>query len=90
MTYLVALIAFGTFFITHLFLEKKKVPKWIMAYSLLKIIMISILAIGVSLIGAVLTKLLLLPVIVTIFFSSIISFKYRQKFEQLERGQEHV
>ncbi|MFC6346201.1 hypothetical protein [Vagococcus carniphilus] len=57
---------------------------------MLKIIMISILAIGVSLIGAILTKVLLLPVIVTIFFSSIISFKYRQKFEQLERGQEHV
>lgn len=90
MTYLVAVISFITFFGSQILIEKKKIPEFLIKKSLFGIIIISILIILVSLILAVLTKVILIPIIVTIFMSSVIASKYRQKFEKLESGKENV
>lgn len=90
MTYLVAFISFATFFGSQILLEKQKIPEKLIRHTLLGIILISILSISLSLIVAALTKILLIPIIVTVFFSSVISYKYRQKFENLESGKESV
>lgn len=70
--------------------RKKKIPKILQEQKLLGIILISILGISVSLILAVLTKIILIPVVVTLFFASVISWKYREKFKEMESGKEHV
>lgn len=90
MTYLVAIVAFITFFGSQMLIEKKKIPKILQEQKLLGIILISILGISVSLILAVLTKIVLIPVVVTLFFASVISWKYREKFKEMESGKEHV
>ncbi|MGF2055843.1 hypothetical protein [Vagococcus fluvialis] len=90
MTYLVAIVAFITFFSSQILIEKKKIPKILQEQKLLGIILISILGISVSLILAVLTKIVLIPVVVTLFFASVISWKYREKFKEMESGKEHV
>ncbi|OTP32001.1 hypothetical protein A5798_002024 [Enterococcus sp. 6C8_DIV0013] len=90
MTYLVAIVAFITFFGFQILIEKKKIPKILQEQKLLGIILISILGISVSLILAVLTKIVLIPVVVTLFFASVISWKYREKFKEMESGKEHV
>lgn len=90
MTYLVAVVSFVTFFGSQVLIEKEKIPTFLMKQSLLGIVLISILLISVSLLLAVVTKVMLFPAVVTIFFASVISWKYRQKFNQLESGEEHV
>ena len=90
MTYLVAIVAFINFFGYQILIEKKKIPKILQEQKLLGIILISILGISVSLVLAVLTKIVLIPVVVTLFFASVISWKYREKFKEMESGKEHV
>ena len=90
MTYLVAGVAFVTFFGTQILLEKDKSPKFLMRQNLLSIILIAILFIGLSIVLSVLTKITLIAIVTTIYFASLISWKYRQKFNHIESGKEHV
>lgn len=90
MTYLVAFVSVVTFFGSQILIEKGKIPNILIRQNLLGIILISLLGITISLILAVLTKIMLLPIIATLFFASVISWKYRQKFEKIESGQENV
>ena len=90
MTYLVAIVSFITFFGSQILIEKKKIPQILIKQNLLGVILISILFISISLIMAMVTKLVLIPIVATLFFASVISRKYREKFREMESGKEHV
>lgn len=85
MTYDVAIVSLITFLINLILLSKKGLPKIIKKIRFGYFLLVSLLAIIVSMILTVITHLMYFPIITTITVSCMIMWKYREAEKEREK-----
>jgi hypothetical protein len=83
MTYFSAMIGVVAFLGVNIWLERGKKPQWLLDWPVTRILVLGVLGAILSVAVGILTRLMLLPVVVTILVSCMIAWKYREYFHAL-------